>query len=223
MAEPDVTAAVRIFRSEVDAADLHFESEQFVNRVQAKLALEELDVLRQGLARAEKTAADLSVRSTAAGIFVVPRAQDLPGRYLRRGAVIGYIEQPESRLLRVVVTQSNIDLVRDHLEKIEVKLPQRPMQSWPAHILREVPAGSEELPSMALAGMGGGRFATDPRYPDRLRSFERTFQFELELPPDASPGYFGSRAYVRFTHDAEPLGLQWYRRLRQLFLARFDA
>jgi putative peptide zinc metalloprotease protein len=156
-------------------------------------------------------------------VFVVPQAEDLPGRFLRRGTVIGYIEGPQSRLLRVVVTQDNIDLVRGHLRNIEVKLPQQAMQSWPVHILREIPAGSDELPSMALAGIGGGQFAIDPRYPDQPRSFERTFQFELELPPGAGPDYFGSRVYVRFTHDAEPIGLQWYRRLRQLFLARFDA
>jgi putative peptide zinc metalloprotease protein len=90
-------------------------------------------------------------------------------------------------------------------------------------ILREVPAGSEELPSRALTGAGGGSFTTDPRYPDQARSLERTFQFDLELPPGAAPGYFGSRVYVRFGHEAEPLGVQWYRRLRQLFLASFGA
>jgi hypothetical protein len=28
--------------------------------------------------------------------------------------------------------------------------------------------------------------------------------------------------YVRFEHLSEPLAHQWYRRLRQLFLSRFD-
>jgi putative peptide zinc metalloprotease protein len=223
MEEPEAAFAVRIFRSQSEAAEIRFRAVQFANRVDAKLALEELGVLREGLVQAEKNVADLWVRSPAPGVFVVPQAGDLPGRFLHRGTVIGYIEEPRSRLLRVVVTQGNIDLVRDHLKKIEVKFPQQPKQTWPAHILREIPAGAEELPSMALAGMGGGQFAIDPRYPEQLRSFERTFQFELELPPGAGPGYFGSRVYVRFTHDAEPLGLQWYRRLRQLFLSRFDA
>jgi putative peptide zinc metalloprotease protein len=220
--EPEVASTVRIFQSQVDAAGARFESEQFVNRVQAKLTQEEFSVLKEGLARAEKNVADLSVRSAIGGVFVVPQAEDLPGRFLRRGEVIGYIEEPESRLVRVVVTQGNIDLVRGHLKRIEVKLPQQPNESWLARILREVPAGSEELPSMALTGAGGGSFAIDPHYPDQARSFERTFQFDLELPPGVTPGYFGSRVYVRFTHEAEPLGVQWYRRIRQLFLARFN-
>ena len=30
------------------------------------------------------------------------------------------------------------------------------------------------------------------------------------------------RAFLRFDHGHAPLGQQWYRQLRQLFLARFD-
>jgi putative peptide zinc metalloprotease protein len=221
--EPDIASDIRVFRAQVDAANARLESEKFDDRVQAKLTEQEVGVLEAGLARVEKEAADLLVRSPAAGLFMVPQAGDLPGRYLRRGEVIGYVEQPESRLVRVVVTQDDIDLVRTRLERIEVKLPQLPGEIWQARIRREVPAGSEELPSKALTGAGGGLFAADPRYPDQARSLERTFQFELELSPNAVPGYFGSRVYVRFTHRAEPLGSQWYRRLRQLFLASFDA
>jgi hypothetical protein len=33
---------------------------------------------------------------------------------------------------------------------------------------------------------------------------------------------YGGRAYVRFTHESEPLAAQWYRRLRQAFLQRFN-
>ena len=31
----------------------------------------------------------------------------------------------------------------------------------------------------------------------------------------------GGRVYIRFDHGLEPLGMQWYRRIRQLFLSRF--
>ena len=34
--------------------------------------------------------------------------------------------------------------------------------------------------------------------------------------------HIGGRAYLRFDHGWEPLGLQWYRRARQLFLSRFN-
>jgi putative peptide zinc metalloprotease protein len=221
--DPDVTSQIRILRSQVDAANVRLASERFHDRVQARITQQELGVFKASLADAEKKAAELLVCSPAAGVFVVPRAGDLPGRFIRRGDVIGYIKDPNAHLVRVVVTQSNIGLVRTRLTGIEVRLPQYPGETRWARVLREVPAGSAELPSKALTREGGGSFSTDPHYPDQVRSAERTFQFDLELPPGAAPGYFGSRVQVRFAHEAEPLGLQWYRRLRQLFLARFDA
>jgi putative peptide zinc metalloprotease protein len=221
--EPDKAAAVRVLESEVSGTASRYEAEQFTDRVQAKITLEELTLLRNGLVEAQNKAAALQIYSPVDGVFVVPQAADLPGRFLHRGDVIGYIEQPESRLVRLVVTQANIDLVRNHLEDVEVKLPQHPAESWSARLLREVPAGSEELPSKALTAAGGGSFATDPRYPDQTRSFDRTFQFDLQLPAAVTPGFFGSRVDIRFSHEAEPLGAQWYRRLRQLFLSSFDA
>ena len=35
-------------------------------------------------------------------------------------------------------------------------------------------------------------------------------------------GQFGERAYVRFYHPAQPLGIQWYRALQQLFIRNFQ-
>jgi putative peptide zinc metalloprotease protein len=221
--EPDLTAEIQIAAAQVDAGKVRLESEEFSDRVQAMVTRQELGVLEERLRRSKQKAAELLVRSRAAGLFVVPHAGDLPGRFVRRGEVIGYIAQPESRIVRVVVTQSDIDLVRMHLDQIEVKLPQQPTQILPARLLREVPAGSEDLPSKALTSTGGGSLVADPRYPEQARSLERTFQFDLALPPGAAPGYIGSRVYVRFTHDPEPLALQWWRRVRQLFLAKFDA
>ena len=221
--EPDIASEIHVLRSEVDGATARLQSEQFSDRVEAGFTQEKLTVLRASLTRAEKRAGDLLIRSGAEGVFVVPHADDLPGRFLRRGEVVGYVKQDDARVVRVVVTQGNIDLVRTGLETIEVKLAERPTESWPAQLLREVPAGSERLPSKAFTGAGGGLFAADPSDPDQIKSLERTFQFDLALPSGAAPGHYGSRVYVRFAHEPEPLASQWYRRLRQLFLARLGA
>jgi putative peptide zinc metalloprotease protein len=78
------------------------------------------------------------------------------------------------------------------------------------------------LPTAALSPNGGGKIATDPKDQNGLKSIERIFLFDLSLPADTPPSAFGERVYVRFDHRAEPLGSQWYRRLRQLFLSRFN-
>ena len=64
--------------------------------------------------------------------------------------------------------------------------------------------------------------STDPRDPNGLKTLQRLFQFDLELPAEVGPLQIGTRVFVRFQHRPEPLARQWARRLRQLFLARFD-
>jgi putative peptide zinc metalloprotease protein len=75
---------------------------------------------------------------------------------------------------------------------------------------------------MVLSSEGGGTIAADPRDPRGGKALTSSFQFDLELPSAARKAAFGGRAYVRFVHQPEPLAQQWYRRLRQVFLARFN-
>jgi putative peptide zinc metalloprotease protein len=70
---------------------------------------------------------------------------------------------------------------------------------------------------------GGGALPTDPRDPQGKRTFNRVFQVDIELPAEASSaGAFGSRAYVRRDFHWEPIGLQVWRRTRQLLLSRLS-
>ena len=90
-------------------------------------------------------------------------------------------------------------------------------------IIREVPAGRDDLPSKALGGAGGGALAVDPGDPHGTKTLQRVFQVDIELPEDvAAAAAFGSRAYVRFNHDWEPAGQQIWRRVRQLLLSRLQ-
>src|SRR4051794_17855458 len=95
-------------------------------------------------------------------------------------------------------------------------------ETYQARLVREVPAGRDELPSKALGTTGGGTVAVDPRDTHGVKALQRVFQVDLLLPPETPPEGFGARAYVRFEHDWEPLGDQLYRRLRQLLLSRMQ-
>jgi putative peptide zinc metalloprotease protein len=101
-----------------------------------------------------------------------------------------------------------------------VKLADRPGETFLATLKREVPGGSEELPSKALTLDGGGLYATDPRDGSGLKTLVRTFQFDLDLETSARDLNFGTRAYVRFSHPPQPVALQAYRRVRQALLAQ---
>jgi putative peptide zinc metalloprotease protein len=61
----------------------------------------------------------------------------------------------------------------------------------------------------------------DPSDGSNLKALEPIFVVDLALPPTPAADYPGRRVEVRFDHGAEPLAIQWYRSLRQLFLSRF--
>jgi putative peptide zinc metalloprotease protein len=218
---PDLEAEIAVARAQLDALRARLDSEQFADRVKAAVTRQEIALKEQQLARAEERRAALTVASASEGTFRVPRAEDLPGRYVRRGDVLGFVTPSHAALARVVVPQADIELVRHRLEAVEVALPGRVWEPLPARLVREVPAASERLPSRALAIEGGGRFAADPAASgENPRTLERMFQFDLALPEGAVEEGFGGRVFVRFDHGAEPLGWQWWRRGRQLLLAR---
>jgi putative peptide zinc metalloprotease protein len=220
--DPDLAANVRVLESEISGLQHKLDSEQFTDRVQADITRQEIALKESNLVRALERMEALRIRSALEGTFLSPSAQDLPGRYAKRGEVLGYVVYQQSRIARVVVTQDDIELVRNKLSGVVIKLTHRPTETFVAKVIREVPSASDRLPSKAFTEAGGGRFIPDPRDKDQTKTLQRTFQFDLELPPDGANTNFGSRVLVRFDHGTEPLGLQWYRRLRQLFLSRFE-
>jgi putative peptide zinc metalloprotease protein len=121
----------------------------------------------------------------------------------------------------VVVSQDDVDLVRSRLSRIDVRLAERAANVYPATLVREVPAAKDKLPSTALSSEGGGHVVADPRDPKSGKTLVTTFQYDLQLPPEASSQSYGGRVYVRLAFQPEPLAQQWYRRIRQAFLAQF--
>jgi len=120
----------------------------------------------------------------------------------------------------VVVPQTAVYMIRRRTEAVEVRLASRPGETIRARIQREVPSATDHLPSRVLGTQGGGAIAVDARDADGVKAMDGVFQFDIGLPPRMAAGYVAGRVHVRFDHGAEPLGRQWYRRLRQLFLAR---
>jgi len=135
--------------------------------------------------------------------------------------VVGYVVDPDHLSARVAVSQDVIGLVRQRNNGVKVMLADWDAPSYPSQVIREVPGGTDQLPTPALGTAGGGRFAIDPRDSKGRTTLERIFQLEVSLPPEVTNAFVGGRVYVRFDHGFEPLGLQIYRSLRQLFLRRF--
>jgi putative peptide zinc metalloprotease protein len=221
--EPTLQSGIEVLQARVAELETRLGTERFTDRVKAGITTTELGHARSELATATDSAKRLITHSRGEGVFAVVNPQDLPGRFVKEGQLLGYVLPPGSRIIRATVGQDDIDLVRHRLRRTFVKLADRLEETLPARIVREVPAGRDDLPSKVLGGTGGGSIPVDPRDPQGTKTLQRIFQLDIELPSDtASATAFGGRAFVRFDHHWEPIGQQVWRRVRQVVLSRFQ-
>lgn len=197
-------------------------AERLEHRVKSEITNAELLSVEAELAMLKEQQASLIVRSEVAGVFVLPDESKFTGRYLRKGELIGYVISPQRMIVRAVVPQSEIGLVRQQVVQVEVRFAERLGETVVARIARETPAGSRVLPSRALGTAGGGAIAVNMTDGDGLTAAEEVFLVDLAIPANLKVTGVGERAYVRFEHGAEPLASQWLRSGRQLVLSRLS-
>jgi len=191
--------------------------------VQTEVIREAIAASKAGLELARDRLVELVVRSPRDGTFVVPQASDLPGRFVRKGQLLGYVTRATDEVkLRVAVSQDDIGRVRNSTRGVSVYPADWQGHAIEATLEREVPGGTMRLPTAALGASGGGRIAVDPRDPDGRTTIERVFEMEVALAESVPTDYLGRRMHVRFDHGWSPVGVQMYRALRQVFLKRFS-
>ena len=221
--DPFLEARVTLLESQLRGLAVQLAAAQVSDQVQVAVIRQEIAAVEADLARARERTDALLVRSPRQGIFVVPNENDLRGRFMRKGQLVAYVVEPADELTaRVIVSQDEIGLVRERTRGVEVMSAAWGANGYPTEIVREVPGGTERLPTPALGTVGGGSFAVDPRDPNGQTTLERVFEFEIGLPPAARTGYLGQRVFARFDLGYEPLGFQLYRSLRQLFIRVFS-
>ena len=217
--DPSLVTQVAVLEAELKEFNARYTLLRATSQVEASIMKDDVEAVEASLAAARVRLDGLTVRSSSAGVFILERPQDLEGRYLDQGALVGYVADPEGATIRVAVRQADMGLVRTQTHEVAVRLSDRIDRVMDATIVREVPAASGRLPSAALGTRGGGSFAIDPTDSAGVTILQDVFHLELQLEEPIDR--LGGRAYVRFDHGQEPLAQQWYRTLRQLFLSRF--
>jgi len=220
--DPEVRTRVEVIAARVRELQARYDEQKPADQVKAAIIQEELRYAREDLARASERVSELTIRSATEGTFVVPTPEDLPGRFVKKGEQLAYIVELGTVTIRAVVPQSAIDLVRFHTNQVEVRLAERLTDVARGVMRRVVPAASERLPTTALGSEGGGQIVVDPRDPKGVTAIQKVFQVDVELAAQSSRLNVGGRAYVRFDHGWEPLVVQWYLAIRQVFLSRFS-
>jgi putative peptide zinc metalloprotease protein len=222
LSDPILAAGRVVLTHQLAELRLRLEAVRLGDVVQANMLREQIRHTEGLVAVSSRRIADLTLNAEKDGRFLLATFDDLPGRFLRRGDIVGYLVGHEDRIVRVVIPQTDADLIRRRTTRIEARLVEDPDRILPATLLREVPAAQAEIPHAALATIGGGSIVLDPSRPDRLRPVETVFHFDLAVPHDALPARLGGRVYVRFDHGREPIALRLARSVRQLFLRQFN-
>ena len=219
----EVSAGKAILEGQVREARARYSQALALDPVKAAIAREDVTYKERDLVRATERVAALTVRARTVGTFVMPAPENAPGRFAKRGELLGFVVDLDTVTVRAVVTQGTIDRVRQRTSGVEVRLAERIDQPVEASLRRIVPAASDQLPSRALGSDGGGLIQVDPRDSGGSKAMLSVFQIELELPLFTGLVNAGGRAYVRFDHGKAPLASQWYEDVRRLFLSRFNA
>ena len=220
--DPLLPAQIKVLESKLRELAAIYDNQRISDRVQMEITKEEIRGVQAQLDDARQRARELTIRSASSGTFVVPMARDLPGRFVKRGELLGYVLDRSTITARVVVSQSDVDFVRQRTQRVQARFPERLAECLPALLRREVPAATDQLPGRALSQEGGGEIAIDPRDMLGIKAFQKIFLFDLELPGYKRLYSVGGRVHVRFDHGKEPLAWRFYRGLRQLFLRRFN-
>lgn len=220
--EPFLATRVEVFSAQLEELNAKYDSLMPFDRVQSAMVREQLVAAEANLRRAIERQADLVYLSPANGRFVMPNAADLPGRFVTKGQLVGYVVEPKELLARVALMQDDIAMVRQNTRSVEVMLAAWGSDPVSAQVRREVPGASAKLPTAALGSSGGGSIAVDPRDNQGITTLTQVFQLELSLPVDVRSDYLGARVFVRFNHGYEPAGFQIYRAFRRLLLRQFN-
>lgn len=212
-------ADIRIVEANIAALRAVYRRQYASHSDDLVLTREKLNFATSQYATLKQLATELVVHAHTDGRFIVPEASDLAGRFMHKGELIGYVIGKAPPIVRVVVTQAEIDQISIQTDEIKVRLADRPDVTLAGRIVRSVPNGDSFLPSRALSADGGGSIATDPRVTNGSKALERIFQFDVRLAAPESFSYFGQHVYVQFQHKPQPLMLRWYRFFRLLFLS----
>ena len=215
--DPLLDTELQRIEARLGGLDVAYHLALFSQRSQANSVEQEIVRARAELARVEKRMVGLAVRSDTNGRVALDHAQDMPGTFVARGALVGHVLANDAAHVRVVVSQDDVARLQQHPGPIEVRLAELPETPFAARLVAQTPAAIRSLPSAALGDRAGGQVATDPTDAEGLRTLEPLYTLDLEVPTHALERV-GGRAEVRFDHGSAPLAQQWGRKLRQLFI-----
>lgn len=225
-----IASDLAVAAADVAQVEVQLRQAQVDDQVKAQSLLADLESRRTKWLELQRRFEALQLQAHTSGRWLPQGPTALAGRYVKRGDLMGLVVSQPSQLVRVAVTQDDMDLIARRVRRddgdTEVQAAVRLPYQSPVHarLNRALSGGEQQLVSPALGTTAGGEIAVDPQDTQGTKPLHRVFDLELLLdhPIDGQDAVFGQRCAVRFDLGATPLGWQWLLRLRQLFLSQMS-
>jgi putative peptide zinc metalloprotease protein len=173
----------------------------------------------------------LQVRAHRAGRLVLTRTEDLPGRYLRRGELLGHVLSDAPPTVRIAVQDQDVTTLRANTRAVSIAGRMLDAGSLPATLLRDSIAATHLLPNAALSTDMGGQIQTDPQDEHHTKTLRPVVLMDVQVAAQSAPqnastsinkGRLGERVWVRFDQGWSPLPSQAWRWVQRRALVDFN-
>ena len=172
--------------------------------------------------RLQQRVDQLLVRAGVAGRVAIDPKRSRIGQFLPQGQVVAHVLPAGAPLMRAMVRNEDIALVRELPGPISVTLAHAGGATIGATLGAGSPQASATLPTPALGEGGGGSIPLDPADRDGRTAREPRFQIDLRLPAGTA-AHVGARALVVFGHGHASAARLFGQFVRRSFLRHFDA
>ncbi|MEQ9125150.1 MAG: peptidase M50, partial [Alphaproteobacteria bacterium] len=123
--DPTIAPTLRRDAARLEELRLRLDAARMTDLVQAAVLREQIRIAEADLAKTREVQAALTLRSERTGAFIVPDAGAMIGRFMRKGELFGYVWDGVDPIVRVVVPQTEIDLVRSSTFRVDVRFADR--------------------------------------------------------------------------------------------------
>lgn len=163
------------------------------------------------------------IRAPFTGLLAAGQADEQLGRQVGRGSVLGEIISLGKWNFFAVVGQRDANLLfEEGLRNPRIRFYGSSGNEVVPESIHIVPGQQERLPSPALGWSSQGPIQVRADDQQGVRTVEPFFLVRMEIEGEGAPLHHGRTGRVRFQVNPEPLGHQWYRKLRQMVQTRFQ-
>jgi len=166
----------------------------------------------------------LLILAEQSGNWHAPDIKKLSTSWVKRGAYIGDIVEPERFNFKAVVTQNKAgNLFQDQIQGLSIRLKGQAGQKIDVIDYRIIPYESTQLPSSALGWRGGGQIATKVDDKSGLTTQDPFFLITANLIlPEGTMFRHGRTGRIYLSLPSKPLSHRIFIWLKQLLQVRYN-